>query len=309
MKYLKHIFFGTLLLAVIASIFIPLITVSNSQISTFNLIFTANFNSISVILLVTYVLVIASNTLLYFYFDRSWSRMLSLVVNITSGVIFILMYDIYKNLTDVDAVVCFGSIFIGVVLFLFSLYILQEIFKNNMFTIKDIVECAMLIAFALVLDIAIFKIKLTLTGGSISFIMVPLLILCLRQGFTKGFISCGIVYGILACIFDNYGFFTYPFDYLLGFGLLCFIGTFKNIILPKDSNKITVKGVIFLVIGVVGAVFLRLIASTISGMVFYGLNLWGSFVYQITYIGPSLAIALVSMLLLYKPLLLINRLF
>lgn len=309
MKYLKHIIFGTLLVAVLVSIFVPLISVSNTQILTFQLIFTKNFNIISVILLITYCLVIGVNIALYFNYSNSIIKTISLLTNITAGFIFVLFSEIYKSLLETSSNVSFGNIFIGVILFLFSIYLLSEIFKTNRYTIKDIVESAMLIAFALVLDIAIFKIKLTLTGGSISFIMIPLLILSLRQGFVKGFISCGIVYGILACIFDNYGFFTYPFDYLLGFGLLAFVGIFKNIILPKDSNKLTIKGVIFLVVGVVVAIGLRLLASTISGMVFYGLDFWGSFVYQITYIGPSLAISLAAMLLLYKPLLLINRLF
>ena len=50
-------------------------------------------------------------------------------------------------------------------------------------------------------------------------------------------------------------------------------------------------------------------ASTISGIVFYGLDFFGSLVYQLTYLGPSMLICLVALILLYKPLLIINSLF
>ena len=143
-------------------------------------------------------------------------------------------------------------------------------------------------------------------GGSISLVMLPLLILSLRKGFIKGFISSGIVFGLITCFFDGYGFVTYPFDYLLGFGSLALIGLFRPLIF-NNKNRLTIKSVIFLVFSMILAISTRLLFSTISGMIFYGLNFGGSLVYNITYLLPSSIFVLIGILLLFPSILKLEK--
>lgn len=181
--------------------------------------------------------------------------------------------------------------------------------KYFIFTTKDIVEIAMLVAIAVALDLPFFKITIGANGGSISLSTLPLLILSYRKGIFKGFIGTGIVYGLLTCFIDGWGIQTYPFDYLLGFGSLSIVGLFSELVFPKKANTYTLKGIIFLIISIMLATFLRLCFAIISGNLFYELDLVGSFIYNITYILPSSGIILILLIILYKPILSVNRSF
>jgi thiamine transporter len=179
---------------------------------------------------------------------------------------------------------------------------------NWKLNIREIVEIAMLVNFAVILDLRTFKIPIFATGGSISLTMVPLLILALRHGFLKSFISIGIVYGLVTNMIDGYGFHTYPFDYLLAYGSLAILSFFAKWIMI-DKKKVTWLTVVILIAGVSLAVFARLIGHVISGMVIYQVNFWGSVTYNATYLLPSYGITVVALLLLYRPLLEIQRIY
>ena len=64
---------------------------------------------------------------------------------------------------------------------------------------------------------------------------------------------------------------------------------------------------LFLILGTVIAVLGRLLASTLSGIIYFELNFWGSLVYNISYILPSAGIVLVVLVGLYDPLLRMNK--
>ena len=97
---------------------------------------------------------------------------------------------------------------------------LSQSYDETDFTIRDIAEDGILIAAAFGLNF--IKIPVGPTGGSINLQMLPLMIIALRRGPFHGLVSGGIVYGLLTCLTDGYGFACYPFDYLIGrgFGLL-----------------------------------------------------------------------------------------
>lgn len=190
---------------------------------------------------------------------------------------------------------------------LYEIYLLYFIFQKNSFSVKDIVEIAMLIALAIILDLPFLKIKIVENGGSISFVMVPLMIIALRHNFIKSFISIGVIFGLTTCLFDGYGFFTFPFDYLLGFGSIAIVSIFSKYIL--QNNKFSFKSIAFLFVSFLIAMIGRTLSSTISGILFYGIDFWGSLVYQLTYIGPSMAVCFIAILLLFKPLLIINKIY
>jgi thiamine transporter len=181
--------------------------------------------------------------------------------------------------------------------------------KKPILTVKEMVEMAMLVALAVVLDFDAFKIQIRSDGGSISLTMIPLFILAFRRGPIKGFIASGIVYGLITCLLDGYGFITYPLDYLLAYGSIGVAGLFKNLIFNKDSNApIKYRQFVFLALAVVSSVFLRLGFHTISGMVLYETPFWGSVIYN-SPVLVSGAIVLTLLIVLYYPLTKINRRF
>jgi len=218
-----------------------------------------------------------------------------------SVIIFIAPIIFSKNAIDLEK----GGILFGICLGAYFLYFASCSFAEFSLTIEDIVEIGLFVAFAFILDLPIFKFKVVPNGGSISFSMVPLIIICLRKDFLKSFVAVGIVFGLTDCLIDGYGLITFPFDYLLGFGSLAIVSLFRYQII-KD-NKLSVKSVMFLIIGLVLAMAGRVLASTISGILIYKLQFIPSLIYQLTYIGPSAGLALAAIIILYKPLLIINK--
>ena len=137
--------------------------------------------------------------------------------------------------------------------------------------------------------------------------MFPLLIIALRQGPVKGFIASGIVFGFVTCLMDGYGLVYFPFDYLLGFGSIGFIGFLRKFIFPPNKIGYTVKGIIFLVVGILVVGVGRIIASTISGILFFEVLFVDSLIYQLLYIPASIGLCLAAILALYIPLQNINK--
>jgi thiamine transporter len=156
-------------------------------------------------------------------------------------------------------------------------------------------EAALAIALAFVLGlIKVFQMPF---GGSISFEMIPLILLALRQGPVVGTVT-GAVYGLLNLAIEP--FVVHPvqvlFDYPLAFGALGLAGLFRP----------TVRGA---VLGAAVAVLARFVCHFISGVVFfasYAPEGWNPYLYSAAYnaayLVPSLAIALVVVVLLLKAL-------
>lgn len=140
------------------------------------------------------------------------------------------------------------------------------------------------------------KFKIGSNGGSISFSMVPLLIIALKKGPFKSFIAIGIIYSMITCLTDGSPLYTFPFDYLLGYGSLCFVGFVPIIHVKIDKNYY----LIFILITVF-SVLLRLLFSTISGILFYNIKFIPSLAYNAVYVLPSGAISIVLLLILLKP--------
>ncbi|MCD8195175.1 MAG: energy-coupled thiamine transporter ThiT [Coprobacillus sp.] len=298
-----------ILLLSIAGLFGPYVSVNNTTIRANDLIFASLTSVYSYVLLLPYILFFVCGILLLF--DKKAISYTAFILSIVACVIFFLTPFIISLMPEYkNDNISMGSftLVIGICALALTLYYSGEIFSANQFTISDIVEIAMLVALAIILDLPIFKIRISLTGGSISLAMLPLIILCLRKGFVKGFISCGIIYGLLDCMIDGYGFITFPLDYLLGFGLLALVGLFRKWIFNK-KKKVTFMGVLFLILSLLVAMVGRTLASTLSGIFIYEMTFWPSLVYQLTYIGPSFFLVLVVLLILYKPLLVINERF
>ena len=230
-------------------------------------------------------------------------ELLSMVLFITSAIIMI--EEIGDSLSPN------GFVIVDIVLqFIDVVLLLYVLNSKNEYSVKDIVESAMLVAIAVGLDLPGLKFRIGANGGSISFTMLPLFIIALRLGTLKGFIGCAIVYGSITCLLDadGGGLNAYIFDYFFGYGAIALIGFFRQFILRKDA-KYTVMGFVFLIVGVVISIAGRLTASTISGMVFWDTPFIDSLIYNALYILPSGGFCLGALLLLYKPLMMINTRF
>ncbi|MBO4540631.1 MAG: energy-coupled thiamine transporter ThiT, partial [Bacilli bacterium] len=180
-------------------------------------------------------------------------------------------------------------------------------YEEGSFTVRDIAENGILIALAFGLNF--IKIPVGATGGSINFQMLPLMLIALRRGPFHGLISGGIIYGLLTCLTDGYGFACFPFDYLIGFGSVAIMGFFRPFILGKEQKGYNLKGEIFLFVAGVLSTFVRYIGSNASSMIVYGLDLKGALVYNAFYIPLSGAISLAAIMLLYGPLVMVNTMY
>ncbi len=196
------------------------------------------------------------------------------------------------------------SVFLG----LATLIIFYLLNLNNQYNVYEIVESAMLIALAVGLDFDGLKITLGASGGSISFTTIPLAILALRQGPIKGFLGIGVIYGLITCILDGWGLYTFPFDYLLAYGSIAIFGFFKQLIIKSDA-KYNWKSIVFTIVASLFASALRWLFASISGLVLYETPFVESLIYNAVYVLPSGAIMLVLLIALYKPICLIDRLF
>ena len=93
--------------------------------------------------------------------------------------------------------------------------------RKSFLSVKEMVEMALLVALAVVLDLDGFKISLSADGGSIGFTMVPLFILGYRHGFFKSLIGVGVIYGLTTALLDGHGLIYYPFDYEDDMNFIC----------------------------------------------------------------------------------------
>ena len=175
--------------------------------------------------------------------------------------------------------------------------------QTNKKPIYRIAECGIFIALAVALSFA--EIEVGALGGDISFVMIPLFIICYRQGAGYGIMS-GLVYGFLKCLIGGgigYGLPSVLLDYVLAYGACGIAGFFKG--RPK-----------FIELSVFLGCAARYVIHVISGFTIYKItapenvqffgeiaNPWiYSLAYNIVYMLPNTVIAIVVMALLHYPL-------
>lgn len=180
--------------------------------------------------------------------------------------------------------------------------------KTDVFSVKSMTEIAVLVALALGLNY--LKIPLGATGGSINLQIVPLFVIALRYGPAKTFIASGLVYGLLSCVLDGYGLFTFPMEYMIAFGSVMIVSIFRKFIMSKDH--FTWYGLLILSGLIIGQTLIRWFAASIDSYVFYLAYLetptfGAALIYNAIYVLPTGAINLAVLIVLYiKPLFMIN---
>ena len=183
--------------------------------------------------------------------------------------------------------------------------------KKSFLSVKEMVEIALLVAIAVILDLDGFKITLSATGGSIGFTMVPLFIIGFRHGFIKSLIGVGIIYGLTTALLDGHGFIYYPFDYFIAYGVSISFGSlFSKSIFYKGQYFVDkVFNVFSLILCVLVVGVIRVVGHTLSSMIFYQYTLEASLVYNFSYVLPSILICMGVLVLLLPSLKVLNKRF
>lgn len=204
------------------------------------------------------------------------------------------------------------STFVALFGLLYSLIIFTEIFSQNKYSVQEITETAVLIALAVVLD-RFGTIRYGVNGGSsLNFSAVPLIIIGIRYGYFKGFIASSVIFGVMSCLLDGYGFQTYPFDYFIGFAGYAIVGVFYNLgtkISKKTSKNQLFFQILFVLISYIPMTLVRYIGGMSSGYLLYETEFVENFLYQSTYIPVSAAISIGSVIILLPVIGMLNRMY
>ena len=304
MKKEKFVIYSLILFSIIACLFAPYLRIDGIGRSVIEIVQNYEINEVFATVFAAFGLYFIGVVLLFLPTEKKWVAPLSFLFTISANILFattksICEYALVYNSFKLTV----APIFLALTSFATSIYSSRLIFDNTKLNIRDIAEIAIFVSFAFVLDLPIFKFKVVANGGSISLIMLPLILLSLRKGFFRGFIGAGIVFGLVSCFLDGYGLITYPLDYLLGFGAMAVVGLFRKFIIGKE--KLNYLNFIILFSATLLAMVLRTFASTLSGIFIYQLDFVSSLIYQLTYMGPSFVAVMVVLCILLYPL---NRL-
>ena len=288
------------ILVVVGAVLSTVIFVNNESNFLWDLIAKNSANLVKIFAILGYSLFLIA-TIIEIISKNKYLDLLNVVIAVGSIVFLALLKSIYEDSLEIERSVISVGPSIAIVITYMLVVIFLSLRRTSIgvnLNIRDMVEIAMFCAMAIVLDLTFFKIRIGQNGGSISLVMLPLSFLCVRKGFVKGFIGCGIVFGFLSCLLDGYGLVTYPLDYLGAFGSISIVGLFTT--LRFNRFKLVLQEV-FLAVFFIVAVAFRLMFSTISGMVLYATPFLGSLSYNAAYILPSAGFVLAALLVLYKP--------
>lgn len=157
---------------------------------------------------------------------------------------------------------------------------------------RILVEVAILVAMAFVLEFAFSFLPKMPQGGRVGISMLPLVVIAWRHGVVQGWIG-GIVFGILNLMLDGvlYHWGSFFLDYTIAFGLVGMTGFMKPYI--KDH-------VVVFSFAIVIAYILRFISSVLSGVLLFaeyapeGQSVWVySITYNATYLLPALILTVI----------------
>lgn len=168
---------------------------------------------------------------------------------------------------------------------------------------RVLAEVAIFSAIALVFDK--FPLFTMPQGGSVSLVMLPILLVTLRHGLKTGLLTGGIV-GTIQLFYGGYflNIFQVFLDYALSYAGIGLAGLVAPLL--RKQKDLKEASLIISLSGLLGG-SIRLLATFLSGIIFYadyatpGMPVWlYSFTYNISYILPSTLLACLLLTLLYK---------
>ena len=178
-----------------------------------------------------------------------------------------------------------------------------------------LIEVAIFAGIGLVLDM--LSISLWFQGGSISLVMVPIVIMAIRWGLAGG-LSTGLLIGILQ-ILAGRAYILYPaqgfLDYFVAFTVVGLVALVRGKVLNANKEKNKGKIVTYIVIGSIFGGLLRLLTHVVAGVIFFseaaeGQNVWiYSIVYNSGYMIPSIILTAIicSIIFTAAPRLLVSK--
>ncbi|MCQ2815168.1 MAG: energy-coupled thiamine transporter ThiT [Bacilli bacterium] len=279
----------------------PYFQTTSDYVSIQNLTNDISFAGISAII-ISILIVIMVITYCTFFTNANKVKIIFLPLDLLCIVLLFLSAKI-ASLFGLIATISFIPIALAIYTIILFFVLCSQILEKFTLTTMDIVEIALFVGLALVLDLAPLKFKVVPQGGSISLTMLPLMILSLRKGFIKGFIGAGILFGLINCLTDGYGLVTYPLDYFIGFGSVAIFGLFRTLIYKRYS----LINIVYYVIAGLLTMTIRVFASTLSGILFFNYTFVASLIYQLTYIPAAVAASTIVAIILYRPLFMLNQ--
>ena len=170
--------------------------------------------------------------------------------------------------------------------------------------ILTLVEIALTVALSAVLALLAVRLPINFAGGTISFAMLPILVLALRRGVGPGIVA-GIAFGLIDYYLEPF-FVAYAqvaLDYFVAFGAVGLAGLgsglYRRTALTSPVRA-AIAAIPFIILGGLG----RFAAAWLSGVVFFGQNapagqpVWlYSIVYNLGYIVPSIGLCIVGAVL------------
>lgn len=162
-----------------------------------------------------------------------------------------------------------------------------------------LVEIAIFAGIGLVLDQISFK--FWAQGGSISFVMLPILIMAVRWGILSG-ITTGLLIGVLQMSFGAYilHWVQALLDYVVAFSVVGLAGIFRKQILQAASEVNKKNITLYIVLGVVVGGILRYAAHALAGVVFFSeyagdQNVWlYTLIYNGSYMIPAIILTAIA---------------
>lgn len=166
------------------------------------------------------------------------------------------------------------------------------------------VEIAIFAAVGLILDQISFK--LWAQGGSISFVMVPIILMAIRWGLSAGLVT-GLLIGMLQMMFGAYilHWMQAILDYGVAFTVVGLAAIVRKPLLQATKKLEKSKMAIYIIIGTfIGGIF-RFLAHLLAGVAFFKdsageENVWiFSIIYNGSYMLPATIITAVVAVLLF----------
>lgn len=162
-------------------------------------------------------------------------------------------------------------------------------------------EIAIFGALGFVLDFVAFRMP---QGGSVSLVMIPIILMAFRRGVGAGILT-GLLVGLLQIVTGfisvtplSFGFVILQvlLDYLLAYGVVGLAGLLRGRYQSAVTDGSKGKAATAVVIGVLIASFLRYAVHVITGILFFGMFATGNVVlysagYNATYMIPVFAVA------------------
>ena len=165
-----------------------------------------------------------------------------------------------------------------------------------------LVEIAIFAAIGFVLDQV--SIQIGANGGSVSLVMVPIVLIAFRWGLSAG-LTTGLILGVMQAMFGGYivHWFQAILDYGVAFTLVGLAAVVRKPVLAAAEKLDKKKMTIYIVLGTVLGGLLRYLSHSLAGIVFFapvGKNPYlFSLVYNGTYMIPATIITAVACVLLF----------